>query len=334
MKHCLAALTIVLAWPDLASAQTAAVEVVQSAGGSTESLAAAGVQVRGLAEPVRGLRLRLETAWGNRTEGESDVFGTAYPYEGRTDVVEAYAEWLRDGRGLRAVKAGRYRTPFGLSSASDHAYIGFLRPPLIRYADYWALSSGYLEHGLDVLMGAPQFSVEMSVGRPGDVGEAIRRPGWTGALRAEGSGGPWIVGASFVDTMPYEPAMWAPGRTRFGGVDARWMQAGVQVRGEWLFGQYSDEASTTGGYIDAIVHTRVMGRITALARAERLNYDTVPMYSLATHRYTTAMRVRVWEGLSTSLGITHQRGQQTQSRPTAVDLGLSWALRKDLRAAP
>lgn len=335
MRGLVAALMIVLAWPMSASGQTAAVEVVQSVGGSSESLVAAGVQARGLAEPVKGLQLRFELAWGQRSKGVSDVFGTAYPYGGNVDVIESYAEWLRGGRGLRALKAGRYRTPFGLSSASDHAYMGFLRPPLIRYGDYWGISTGYLEHGVDVLVGVPQFSVEASVGRPGDVGDVLRRPGWTGAVRVEGSGGPWIVGASFLNTMPYEPTEFAPGRTHFGGVDARWMQAGVQFRGEWLFGQYSDVATTTGGYVDAIVHTPAMGRVTALARAERLNYDTLPVeWALVTHRYSTAMRVRVWEGLSVSLGLAHQGGQQTQRRPTAVDVGISWALRKDLHPAP
>jgi hypothetical protein len=338
-RRSLAVLTLALAWPAVTSGQTAAVEVVQSVGGSTESLASAAVQARGIAEPVRGLRLRFETAWGTRTktrtEGWSDVFGTAYPYEGRVDVIESYAEWLRDGRGLRAVKAGRYRTPFGLSNASDHAYIGFLRPPLIRYGDYWGMSAGYLEHGVDVLLGVPHLSLEMSVGRPGDVGDVLRRQGWSGALRAEASAGPWIVGASFLNTMPYEPIEDAPGRTHFGGVDARWMRAGVQFRGEWLFGPYSDVATTTGGYVDAIVHTPAMGRVTALARAERINYDTLPVeWALVTHRYSAAMRVRMWEGLSVSLGLAHQRGQLTQSRPTAVDLGISWALRKDLDPAP
>ena len=337
IRRSLAALTLVLAWPVNASGQAAAVEVVQSVGGSTESLAAAGIQARGIAEPVRNLRLRFETAWGDRTESESgsDAFGTAYPYGGRVDVIEGYAEWLRDGRGLRAVKAGRYRTPFGLSSASDHAYIGFLRPPLIRYDWYWGMSAGYMEHGIDVLVGAPRLSLEMSVGRPGDVGTALRRPGWSGSLRGEGSVGPLILGASFANTLPYETTEWAPGRTHFGGIDARWMQAGVQFRGEWLFGQYSDIATTTGGYIDAIVHTRAMGPVTALARAERLDYDTgVPEYSLFTQRYSAAMRVRVWEGLSVSLGLAHQRRNLTQSRPTAIDLGITWALRKDLSSAP
>ncbi|MFN7977322.1 MAG: hypothetical protein U0P30_04245 [Vicinamibacterales bacterium] len=114
-------------------AQTAGLDVTQSAGASSEAISAAGVQARALAEPVHNLRLAVEGAWGDRRGPASDVFGTAYPYGGRLDVVEAYAEWVRRGTGLRAVRAGRYRTPFGISSASDHAYLGFLRPPLIRY---------------------------------------------------------------------------------------------------------------------------------------------------------------------------------------------------------
>jgi len=324
-------LAAVLLSPAIAHGQMAAVEAVQSVGASTESIASAGVQFRGLAEPMKGLRLRVETAWGDRSEAQSDVFGTAYPYGGRFDVIEAYGEWLTERRGLRAVKAGRYRTPFGLYNASDHAYLGFLLPPLIRYGEYWGLSAGYLEHGVDVLVGVPQLSLEMSIGRPGDVGEVMRRPGWNSTVRAEGSAGPWIVGASFVNTTPYEPLVEdAPGRTHFGGIDARWMRDGVQFRGEWLFGQYSDFATTTGGYFDTIVHTPAMGRVTALGRIETINYDTIPPYSLVTHRYSAAARVRAWQGLSVSLGITHQGGQQTQESRTAVDLGITWALRQDL----
>ena len=77
------------------------------------------------------------------------MFGVAYPYDGQVQIIEAFAEVVRpEARGLRAVKGGRYRTPFGIWSAGDHAYFGFLRPPLIRYGGYYALSSGYLEHGL------------------------------------------------------------------------------------------------------------------------------------------------------------------------------------------
>ena len=111
--------------------QTVAAEVSQSVGVSTEDIAGAGTQARVLGETASGLRLQLEGAWGARsTESESDVFGTAYPYEGGFQVIEAYGEYLFAPRQwVRSVKGGRYRTPFGIYAASDHAYIGFLRPP-------------------------------------------------------------------------------------------------------------------------------------------------------------------------------------------------------------
>jgi hypothetical protein len=313
--------------------QTTAVEVGQSVGISTEGIAGAGTQVRVLGEAVPGLRFQLEGAWGVRSsegESESDVFGTAYPYDGGVQVIEAYGEYFfAPRRWMRSLKAGRYRTPFGISAASDHAYIGFLRPPLIRYGEYYALSSGYLEHGLDVVVGVPRLSVELSVGAPGDVGDAIRRSGVDTVVRAEGAAGALIVGVSFIDTTPYLPATFATGRARFAGIDARWMGAGVQVRGEWLGGRPFDGTTTTGGYADVIVHRPVMGPVTALFRAERLAYTAPEPHALYSHRYAAGVRVRLWKGLGASIGASHQAGQLTQSRRTALDVGLTYAARRD-----
>jgi len=324
------ALLACLAHASIAPAQEAAVEISQSVGGTSEQIAGAGTQVRLLGDIGPRFRFGVEGAWGSRTKGESDVLGAAYPYGGHADLIEAYAEYtVPTRRGIRSIRGGRYRTPFGFSAASDHAYIGFLRPPLIRYGDYYALSSGYLEHGVDVVVGAPRLWGEVSIGRPADVGDAIRRPGTNTVLRAQGAIGALIVGASYLDTTPYLPSTFALGRARFGGVDARWMRSGVLVRGEWIGGRPFDGTSTTGGYLDLIVHRPSMGPVTALARAERLDYATIPRFALYTHRYTVAGRVRVWQGFAVSTGVTHQGGQLTQSRRTAVDLGLSYTLRKD-----
>lgn len=332
MMRTLAAAAIV--WTALsptALAQTLAAEVSQSAGVSTEDIAGVGTQARLLAETTAGLRFNLEGVWGARSgDSDTDVFGTAYPYEGGVQVMEAYGEYFFAPRKfVRSIKGGRYRTPFGISSASDHAYIGFLRPPLIRYGDYYALSSGYLEHGLDVVVGAPRLSAEVSVGAPGDVGDAIRRSGVDTVVRAAGTAGSLIVGASFIDTTPYLPELFAKGRARFGGVDVRWMGGGVQVRGEWLGGRPFDGTTTTGGYADLIVHRPFMGSVTALFRAERLAYAAPAPYALYTHRYTTAMRVRLWKGLGASIGLSHQAGQITQERATAIDLGFTYSARHD-----
>ena len=314
-----------------AHAQTTAAEVNQAAGVSSESIASIGTQVRLLGEPKPGLRFEIEGVWGARSKDEeTDVFGTAYPYEGDVEFMEAFAEYFFKGnRGIRSVKAGRYRTPFGISSASDHAYIGFLRPPLMRYGDYYALSSGYLEHGVDVVVGLPHLSVETSLGVPGDVGEAIRRPGANLVVRAERTMGTLIVGVSYIDTTPYLPGTFATGRARFGGVDARWMDEGVQLRGEWLGGRPFDGTTTTGGYADLIVHRPFMGPFTALARAERLAYTAPEPFALYSHRYSVGARVRTWKGLAAAAGISHQAGEVTQRRRTAFDIGLTFAARRD-----
>lgn len=155
-------------------AQAVAAEFQQNVGTSSEAGTVAASQVRVFGEPLAGVRFKVEGSVGHHSGKDSDLLGTAYPYEGGADVIEAYGEYLLPpGRFLRSLRGGRYRTPFGISSASEHAYVGFLRPPLIRYGEYYALSSGYLEHGVDVVVGVPQFSAELSVGRPADVGEAI-----------------------------------------------------------------------------------------------------------------------------------------------------------------
>lgn len=309
--------------------QSAALEVVQSVGASSESVVSAALQVRGLADAGRGLRAVVEGSWADRSRDAGDVFGAAYPYGGRVDLIEAYAEWGRSGHGLRAVRAGRYRTPFGLAAASDHAYIGFLRPPLVRYGSYFALSSGYLEHGVDVLAGVSRVSLEVSASRPADVGTAIRRGGTTKAARAEVALGPAVVGVSALNTTPYLPARFAHGRAKFTGVDLRVMTGGVQVRGEWLEGQPYAGRTTTGGYLDLIVHTRRMDRVTALGRIEKLDYPAPSAFALFTKRATVALRVRTWQGAAVSVGLSHQGGQQTQRRRTALDLGMTWVLRQD-----
>jgi hypothetical protein len=311
-----------------AGGQTLAVEAQQSIGTSSESITAGATQLRLLGDLGRGLRVDVEGAWGARSGGGSDVFGTAYPYEGQVQIIEAFAEVVRpEARGVRAVKGGRYRTPFGIWSAGDHAYFGFLRPPLIRYGGYYGLSSGYLEHGLSVTLGVPAASVEASVGTPADVGTARRRGGVDAVVRAEVARGPVVVGVSYLDTTPDMPARFAHGRARFGGLDLRWMHAGVLLRGEWITGQPYDGTATRGGYADLVVHRPALGPVTLLARAERLAYDARAPFALYTHRYAAAARLRVWNGVSVAAGVTHQAGQVTQRRATAVDLGVSYAVR-------
>ena len=78
-----------------ARGQTTAAEVNQAAGVSSESIAAVGTQLRLLGEPKPGFRFEIEGAWGSRSKDEeTDVFGTAYPYDGSVEVIEAFGEYF------------------------------------------------------------------------------------------------------------------------------------------------------------------------------------------------------------------------------------------------
>jgi hypothetical protein len=313
----------------VARSQPVTVEASQSAGYSTEEIAAVATQLRTFGEvtPAR-LRFNIEAAWGQRSADGSDVFGTAYPYEGPAAIIEGYGErTFLPGRALLGVKAGRYRTPFGISSASDHAYMGFMRAPLIRYDDYFALSNTFVEHGVDLVAGTPHLSLEASLGVPADVGESIRRPGLNTVVRGQTAFGPMIVGISHIRTQPYQNPRFAHGDAVFSGVDLRWMHDGVQARGEWIAGRPFDGTTTTGGYLDLIVHRPVMGPVTAVMRAERLVYDAAPPFELAAQRYSAGTRIRIVDQLAAQIALVHQSREIPQRRRTALDLAVTYSLR-------
>jgi hypothetical protein len=312
--------------------QSLTTEAALSTGVSTEENVSAGaIQLRAFGDVKAGIRFFTEAAWAVRSGAESDVFGAAYPYSNRVQAIEAYGERLfRPSNGVFALRAGRYRTPFGISNGSDHSYTGFLRAPLIRYDGYFALSNNFLEHGVDVVAGVPRLTAEASFGRPADVGSAVRRVNVDTVIRIQSFVGPFIAGISHIQTSPYLPARFANGNSVFTGVDLRWMHAGVQLRGEWITGRPFDGTTTSGWYGDAIVHRVAMGRVTAVARIEQLDYDTVPAFALHARRQTIGARIRISESLSAQLNVVHQTGRLAEYGAAAVDLGVTYSRRYDL----
>jgi hypothetical protein len=313
-----------------ADAQSVSAEVVQTGGYSTDETAAAATQLRLFGEAWSGVRFTLEGAWATRSaEYTSDAFGAAYPYDGRVKLMEAYADRIfRPGRGLVVVRAGRFRTPFGISSGSDYAYSGFLRAPLIRYDNYFALSNNFLENGASVTAGVPRLFVQATLGAPGDVGAAIRHPGLDRIVRGQASYGPFVVGVSHISTNPNFPRYFAFGRATFTGVDGRWMHGGVAVKGEWLDGQPFDGTRTKGGYVDVSVHRPSLGPVTAVARAERLDYIVESPYAMYAVRYTAGARIRVLDGLAVQANAVRQRGIPGQ-KTAALDLAVTYVFRFD-----
>jgi len=312
-------------------AQTMTPEAVITVGTSTEEeVRVIATQLRAFGELKSNLRYYIEGAWGRTTDQDSDAFGSAYPYNSHFDIIEAYGERMfRPNKAIVGVRAGRYRTPFGIYDASDHAYTGFTRAPLIRYGGYFALSNSFLEHGASLVVGIPRLTVETSVSAPADVGLAPRRSGLDTVVRGQGLLGPAIIGVSFIRTEPYQPIRFAPGHAHFTGIDVRWMRDGVQLRGEWITGEPFASRSTDGWYADVIIHRVVMGPVTAVARVEKLDYPT-PSGAFAVHskRQTVGARVRILEGLFASVNVFHHTGLLEDYGSRAVDVGVTYSIRR------
>jgi hypothetical protein len=321
------ALCAVLAAATSVHAQSLLAEADFTAGRSTDGASAGGVQARLLGPVGRGWNIYLEGTWAGTSDDESDAFGGAFPYDGRPRAMEAYIQTDVRPRGpLLALKAGRYRVPFGISSRADHGYSGFVRPPLIRYGGNFALSNTALEAGADVLLGRPALSVEASLGTPLDEGETRRPRTLDLVVRTQAFYRSVIVGVSYLDTRPDPIGPFVEGRTRFGGVDARWMRGGIALRGEWLAGRPFDGVTTTGGYVDVMVHRMWMGPVTAVARAERLDYDA-GRFSMHPRRYTAGVRVRIAGQLALQAGVVRQSPPLSDGRRLALDAGLTESLR-------
>jgi len=313
-----------------ARAQSLAAELDLTAGYSTEeNVTAAATQFRVFGEGPAAVRFYGEAAWGKQFNGTTDAFGAAYPYFGDVQAMEVYGERIfKPGASLAAVRVGRYRTPFGISGRGDHSYSGFLRAPLIRYDGYWALSNNFLEQGVDAIVGIPQLYVEASVGAPGDVGKVSRRSGVDTVIRVQGYRGPLIVGVSYMRSRPYMARTVEQARLGFTGIDVRWMLAGIEARGEWLSGRPIDGTNTSGWYADAILHRPGMGPVTAVFRAEQLDWTGLIRSDDAQGRRQTAgARIRLTNAIAVHVNVIHQDGYLAKEHRSSVDLATTYAIR-------
>jgi hypothetical protein len=292
-----------------------------------DSVGAASTQIRAFGDLKGGVRFLVEGSWADHNNDGSDAFGAAYPYTGEATLMEAYGERLfRPGRAMIGIKAGRYRTPFGIYSRSDYAYSGLSRAPLIRYEDYFALANTFLEQGAAVVVGIPQLNVETSLSAPSDVGVVRRPSGVDTVTRLQAYYGPVIAGVSYIRTNPYQSPTFAKGRAVFTGVDFRVTGGGVQVWGEWLDGQPFDGTTTTGWHVNGSVHRPVMGPVTAVARIEELDYDTIPRFALHSKRQSAGARIRLVREFTAQVSVVHQ-SWPNQHPETAFDAALTYSVR-------
>jgi hypothetical protein len=306
-------------------------EVSATAGVSTDEVAAAATQARLFGE-LRGTSIFAEAAWARSATGDgrsSEAFSTAYPYAGPPHVMDAYLERrLGAGQVFGSVRAGRFRTPFGIYAASEHAYNGFLRAPLIRYEGYWSITNTLLEHGVNLMAGTSRLQGEVTFGHPADVSDDFsRRSGMDVVLRAQSYVGPFVIGVSHLRSETYD-LPYAAGAMQFTGVDLRWMSHGVQVRGEWLTGRPWNDTHTRGGYVDVSLHRPFMGPVTLVTRLENLDYDTPdPVYADEASGVALGTRVRLVEGFYAQVNVTHRPSEPYGQNHTATDVALTYTLR-------
>jgi len=321
-----------LAAPRASAAQGVDVttEADLTVGRSTEDdVRAAGTQLRVFGTLPRAWRFYAEATWAETWGEPSDAFGAAYPYNHQVRPMELFVERTSTSpRSLWGTRIGRYRAPFGLYNRSDHAYTGFLRAPLIRYGGYWGLSNNFLETGASVVAGTPRLFGEISLGIPQDEDDLHRARGFDRVGRVQATVGDVIVGASYIHTQPFEEqAFFAHGDTEFAGVDARWMRGGVQLRGEWINGHPFDGTRTFGGYADVMVHRQFMGPITAVLRAERLDYEAGPFSSFP-RRYTAGAKVRLSSLLTAHVNVLHEPPYDDEGAETALEVALTFSFRR------
>jgi hypothetical protein len=112
----------------------------------------------------------------------------------------------------------------------------------------------------------------------------------------------------------------------FSGVDARWMRGGIMLRGEWLDGHPFTGVATRGGYLDAIVHRAGMGHFTAVARAEKIDYDAGP-FSAYYHRFVVGGRYQVTRSLGAQINLLHQPAGLHDGHRTVVDASATYTIR-------
>jgi hypothetical protein len=220
--------------------------------------------------------------------------------------------------------------PFGIYSRSDHGYSGFLRPPLIRYDGYFGISNNWLEDGAMLTAGVPQLFVEASVSRPHDVGFAIRREGVDASIRAQAYRGQFVFGASHARSNPYLPPRFAVGRQAFSGADVRWAHpSGLQARGEFLKGHSYEGVSTTGWYVDGIIHRPGMGPFTAVIRGEQMDYTAPEPRDRRARRLTLGTRARLPGPVTLQINYLRQRGNLPRIKSHSIDFSATYSFRMD-----
>lgn len=201
--------------------------------------------------------------WGAQNN-HAAIFGTG----GRFNSFITQEATLQKDWKDQQLQLGIIRMPFGLSNFSEMYASGVIDYPLIR-GEYQTMGVNWGVPGIRFNGGSPNLRIEAAAFGGQGAGVWGNMDNLSGAsFRVQGYYKDFIVGLSRWDgTMSAKFGHPTRGGVHFTGVDLRYTRPHLLVRGEYLFGQMSDE-HPQGGYVDIYYHLPKYHRWTLVARME------------------------------------------------------------------
>ena len=263
-----------------AQAQSVTAEADVTVGHSTENIDAAAAQLRlfgsvkadgGSTGRSPGRRCRR----ARRTRSARPI-----PTTGSSGPSRRTPRRCSTRRELVGLRPGDTVRRSASSSQSDQAYSGFLRAPLIRYGDYFALSNTFLESGADFLAGTSSLFVEGSVGVPQDQGSSRRARGVDAVVRVQGYAHLPHRSARATSTAGRaRPAISSRGACGSAAWTCAWTRRHRSPAGEWIQGRALHRRGATRrlcrrnhpSHRDGTAHARRAGRADRLRRGRLLD---------------------------------------------------------------
>ncbi|HWA83911.1 MAG TPA: hypothetical protein VG820_10775 [Fimbriimonadaceae bacterium] len=259
-----------------------------------------------LAQPsTRGLGERL--CWIQLTDDFTPHLSVTNTYllmPSRDLLDETYVKYTS---GLTEVRAGRFRSGFGISEWSDYYYNAIIALPIVRFnrlQPYLGLTR--FDTGLDVrsIVGPVEYQVGMVDTDSGAWQWAPKNPDF-GVARLQTHFGALIVGASALGRVAGSKD---EDDTEAYGVDFRWTADHLQMRGE-LVRLHSGDGWSGGYYVDAFLRPPGLYRTQVGVRAQAVD----SLAGAVSQTYTVGVRQIVTPNLSATLNYGTGSGPASKS---------------------
>ncbi|MDO8586503.1 MAG: porin [Armatimonadota bacterium] len=193
----------------------------------------------------------------------STLFVNVEREEDENEIKEAYLDTKRKGL---AVRAGKFRTPFGIHQPAEIDYFGFINRPIAKDAPAAGMSLSRASNGVRFSTGKPEMEIQLSIlDGTEEMNSAVGR---NVLFRAQRYAGHLITGFN-----AYQGHNADAQRFNVWGVDWRYSKPHLIVRGEALKGSLGPDR-LQGGYVDVFYHFATIPALTLFARMEALSENS------------------------------------------------------------